>query len=178
MKYKFTIIIVSIFVIALLIYMFLFKCHRKLPELTNYSIVSNTGAVIPAKLYERTVKSTIDGKEENIEEFIICFNDSLISNQSSGNDDEKLYKYLVIVPKLKVIGLINNMKALKEKDNYICQESKEADMFTSMINNHTFFSNPPITKASFTDHKITFNTYGVLKKFGENIVISTTKVSP
>lgn len=171
MKYKFTIIGLSIFIIAFLIYIFCFKCHRKLPELCNYTIVSNTGATIPAKLYLRNVKSILSGKEQNIEEFILCFSDTIISNPLNISGDDKLYKFLVIVPNQKIIGLVNHMNDLKEKDKYICQASDEADTFTSIINNNTFFSNPPITRASFSNKKVVFNTYGVLKQFGESISI-------
>lgn len=177
MKNKFTIIIISLLIISFLIYMFLFRCHRKLPEVSNYNIVSNTGMTIPAKLYSRTVKAMIDGKEENIDEFILCFNDTLISNQLNVSGDNKLYKFLVIIPNQKIIGLINGMDALNEKETYVCQENDEADNFTSIINNRTFFSNPPIKEASFTDNKVIFNTYGVLKQFGESIIIETNRDS-
>lgn len=176
MKYKLTIIVASILIFVLLLYIYLFRCYRKLPEVSNYSIVSNRGLSIPAKLFSRNVKSKLNDKEEVINEFILCFNDTLISDVSNISGDEKLYKYLVIVPDLKIIGLVNSMNSLKEKDNYICQVDAEADNFTSMINNNTFFSNPPIKEASFTNKKIIFNTYGVLKIFGESIVIDTGNV--
>ncbi|UWY30148.1 hypothetical protein N4T20_09445 [Flavobacterium sp. TR2] len=171
MKYKITIIIISLITILLILYMFVLRCNRKLPELSNYNIVSNTGTIIPAKLYSRIVKSNIDGNEKIINEFILCFNDALISNKLNVSGDEKLYKYLVIVPDLKVIGLVNHAKSLKEKDIYICQTDDKADSFTSMINNRTFYSNPPIKEASFTREKIVFNTYGILKQFGDSIII-------
>lgn len=171
MKSKLTIIIICVLTISLLFYMYVTRCHRKLPELSNYNIVSNKGKLIPAKLYSRNVKSIIDGKEEAVDELILCFNDTLIAEKLNVSGDEKLYKYLVIVPDLKMIGLVNHMKSLKEKDKYICQTNDEADNFTSMINNRTFYSNPPIKEARFTNKKIIFNTYGILKQFGDSIVI-------
>lgn len=173
MKNKLTIIFISLLTIAVLFYMFVMKCHRKLPELSDYKIVSNTGKTVPAKLYSRTVNSKVNGKEQAVDELILCFNDSLVSNELNVIGDEKVYKYLVIVPDLKIIGLVNKMKALEEKDGYICQSDDEADNFTSMINNRTFFSNPPIKEADFTKGKVTFNSYGVLKKFGNSIIIVT-----
>ncbi len=147
------------------------KSHRKLPELSHYRIVSNTGKIVPAKLYSRTINSKINGKEQAVNEFILCFNDSLVSNELNVSGDEKVYKYLVVVPDLKMIGLVNKMKSLEEKDGYICQSDDEADNFTSIINNRTFFSNPPIKEANFADDKITFNTYGVLKQYGDSVII-------
>ncbi|TDO67872.1 hypothetical protein EV143_1255 [Flavobacterium chryseum] len=171
MKYKFTIIVISILVITCLFYMFISSCNRRLPEVSNYTIFSNTGMAMPAKLYSRTVKSVIDGKEENIDEFILCFNDTLIANHLNASGDDKVYKFLVIIPNKKIIGLVNNMNALKDKETHVCQENDDADNFTSIINNHTFFSNPPIKEATFTDKKIIFNTYGVLKQYGETAII-------
>lgn len=171
------IIIISIIATAILFYIFAMKCNRKLPELPNYRIVSNTGQSIPAKLYSRTVNAKIGNSEQAINEFILCFNDSLVSSKLNISGDEKVYKYLVIVPDLKMIGLVNKMKSLEEKDGYICQSDDEADNFTSIINNRTFFSNPPITDANFADGKITFNAYGVLKQFGDSIVIETVTTS-
>jgi hypothetical protein len=171
MKYKFTIIIISLLTLFIIFYMFVIRCNRKLPELPNYNIVSNTGVLIPAKLYSRIVKSSIDGEEKVINEFILCFNDTLISDKLNVSGDEKLYKYLVIIPDLKIIGLVNHTKSLKEKDSYVCQTGDEADGFTSMINNRTFYSNPPIKEASFTSKKIIFNSYGILKQFGDSIII-------
>lgn len=173
MKSKLTIILISVLAIAILLYMFVMKCYRKLPELPNYKIVSNTGKIVPAKLYSRTVNSKINDKEQAVNEFILCFNDSLVSNELNISGDEKVYKYLVVVPDLKMIGLVNKMKSLEEKDGYICQSDDEADSFTSIINNHTFFSNPPIKEANFTEGKVTFNTYGLLKQFGDSIIIET-----
>lgn len=173
MKFKFTIIIVSILILSVLFYMYAVKCYRKLPEVSNYSIVSNTGALIPAKLYSRVVKSTIDGKEEIVEELILCFNDTLILDKQNVSGDEKLYKYLVIIPDLKLIGLVNHIGSLKEKDKYICQTDDKADSFTSMINNRAFYDTPPIKEVSFTNKKIIFNTYGILKQFGDSIFIET-----
>ncbi|NRF39336.1 hypothetical protein [Pedobacter foliorum] len=177
MKFKLTIVIIGILTLSVLFYMYVVKCYRKLPELSNYSIVSNTGALIPAKLYSRVVKRTTDGKEEIIDELILCFNDTLISDKQNVSGDEKLYKYLVLIPDLKIIGLVNHINSLKEKDKYIWQTDDEADSFTSMINNRTFYSNPPIKAASFSNKKIIFNTYGILKRFGNSLVIETDNVS-
>lgn len=153
--------------------MFFIKCHRKLPELSNYTIVSNNGKKVPAKLYSRTVSSIVNGKEQVVYELLLCFNDAIISNSLNISGDEKVYKYLVIVPNLKMIGLVNKMNALEEKDGYLCQLDDEADYFTSIINNQTFFNNPPIKEINFTDNKIVFNTYGILKQFGKSIIIET-----
>lgn len=173
MKSKLTVILISVLAITIILYMFLMKCHRKLPELSDYKIVSNTGQTVPAKLYSRTVNSKVNGKEQAVYELILCFNDSIVSNELNISGDEKVYKYLVIVPDLKMIGLVNKMKSLEEKDGYVCQSDDEADNFTSMINNRTFFSNPPIKEASFNGNKIVFNSYGVLKQFGDTIIVET-----
>ena len=52
--------------------------------------------------------------------------------------------------------------------NYVCT-------YVDLINNYTFYSNPPIKKASFRDKKIVFNTYGILKQFGDKIIIEIDK---
>lgn len=171
MKYKFTIITISLLIIAFISYILFFRCSRKLPEFSNYTIVSNRGAVIPAKLYLRNKKSMVNGNEKKIEEFILSFSDSLINNDLNLSGDDKLYKFLVVVPNQKIIGLVNDMNALTEKDKCICQANDDADSFTSIINNRTFFNKPPITNASFTNKKVVFNTYGILKQFGESIIV-------
>ena len=172
MRNKFVVIIASIMALALLLFIYgQMKGCRKLTEVTKCTIMSDSGIAIPAKLYSRTVKSTIDGEEKVISELILSFDDKLILDKSNLSGDEKLYKYLVIIPGLKTVGLVNHMTSLKERDGYICQDKDEADGFTSIINNYTFFRNPPIKEASFLNGAVTFNTYGVLKRFGKSMVI-------
>ncbi|MGE7774161.1 hypothetical protein ACQKLP_05525 [Chitinophaga sp. NPDC101104] len=167
MKLKF-VIIVSVIVIAILLYLFSMKCYKKLPEVTSYRIVSNTGQSIPAKLYLRT---KTDNKEQVINELILCFNDSIVSSELNISGEDAVYKYLVIVPDYKLIGLVEQMGSLEEKEGYICQTNDAANKITPINNNFVFFTNPPIKDASFTAKNTTFNTYGILKQFGDSVII-------
>ena len=176
MKSKLGIISITIIIAAaILFYVFVMKYNKKLPELPSYQIVSNTGQSIPAKLYLRTVKAKFGNNDQEMDQFILCFDDSLVLNELNASGDEKVYKFLVISPELKMIGLINNMKTLEEREGYIYQSGHEADHFTSIINNFTFFSNPPIKEATITENKITFNTFGLLKQYGDKIIIEVTR---
>lgn len=171
MKKKIIIYIILIF--SILIYLFKLRCYRSLPELEEYRIVSDIGKPIPAKLYRRTITAKLDGIEKDINEIIICFNDTLVNNKLNISNKQRLSKFLVVIPDLKMIGLLNNPDSFSIKKHCICQKDKIADTFTSMINNHTFYNDPPIKKADFVDGKIVFNSYGVLKQFGNSIVIET-----
>ena len=169
MKNKFLIVIGSILVVIIAVYVYRMVFYQKLPEVVNYTIVSDKGTFIPAKLYSRIA----DDKGKNIQEFIICFNDTLIEDQSYISKYEKLEKYLLIVPKYEMMGLMERRNScLKEKDGYILQTSDDPNRFTSMINNTLLFEDPVIKEASFKKNQITFNTYGVLKKFGEKVIIN------
>lgn len=169
------IVIFSLIVAIILFYIFVMKNGRTLPELSSYRILSDTGVPIPAKLYSRTVDAEIGDKEVVVDELILSFSDSLVSDKLNDSNREKVYKFLVIVPDLKMIGLVNHMKSLEEREGYVCQSGDAANEFTSMINNRTAFSDPPIKKASFKTDKITFNTYGVLKQYGNSVVIEIGK---
>ncbi|PLK42152.1 hypothetical protein [Emticicia sp. TH156] len=169
MKTKF--IIIGIIVLIILSYLYLTHCYNKLPELLNYRIYSNNGKVIPAKLYKRVTKTLINNKTEYVEEVIICFDDSLINNKLNRFGEDELFKFLVIVPKFKMIGFVENPGSFKIKDKYICQVDDKADMFTSIINNHTIFKNPPITQSTFSEKGVVFNSYGILKNFGSEIYV-------
>lgn len=170
MKNKKIIILIIVF-FSTLIYILKFKCYRSLPEINNYKIVSDLGKKIPAKLYTRNINYKINGRQHNLKEIIICFDDSIITNDSKYINKEILSKFLIVIPDKKMIGLVNDPSSFKMKSNCICQTDEIADTFTSIINNHSYFSNPPIKKAVFTKNKIIFNSYGILKKYGENIII-------
>lgn len=172
---KVIIIIFSLILTALLFYVFAMRSNRKLPELSSYRIVSNTGRSIPAKLYSRTVDAKIGDKEVVVDELVLGFSDSLVSDKLNDFGEDQVFKFLVIVPELKMIGLVNHMQSLEEKDGYVCQSGDAANEFISMINNRTFFSDPPIKRASFNTDRITFNTYGVLKQYGDSVVVETGK---
>lgn len=172
MKNKKSIILI-ILTFSVLIYLFKFKCYRSLPEMTELKIVSNLGKQIPAKLYRRDITAKINGVEKDITEIILCFNDSLINDKLNISNKQRLSKFLVVIPDLKMIGIVNNQDSFNVKEYSICQTDRMADTFTSMINNHTFYNNPPIKKADFTNGKIVFNTFGILKQFGSSIIINT-----
>lgn len=164
MKYKKAkALLIVILIISIFIYLYNVNCYRTLPETSDYKIISNTGARIPAKLYLRTKRMK--------KEIIICFDDTLVSNELNISGDEKLDKYLVIASDLKIIGLVDHTTSFIVKDKCICQTEEEADYFTSMINNYSFYKNPPIKEATFSDKKIVFNTYGILKKYGDSIIV-------
>ncbi len=167
MKTKF--IIIGVIVLVILSYLYLTQCCNKLPELANYRIYSDNGKAIPAKLYKRVTKTLVNDKTEYVEEIIIYFDDSLINNKLNRSGEEKLFKFLVIVPKFKMIGLVESPSSFKIKDKHICQVDDQADMFTSIINNHAFFKNPPITQSTFSEKGVVINTYGILKNFGNEI---------
>lgn len=172
MKNKKIIILILFVCISTLIYFLKFRCYRTLPEITNYKIVSDLGIVIPAKLYSREVKTTVKGKEKVIHEIVIHFNDSLIDNKSNLSSQQRVSKFLLIIPELQMIGLMNKpTKSFKIKKDCICQTDKSADTFKSIVNNYALYSDPLIKRASFTNNKITFNTFGILKQFGDSIVI-------
>ena len=172
MKKNRTFFIILISVITFCAFFYNFRCYRKLPEITNFKIFSETGMPIPAKLYKREVESKINGKTLTIKEIIVCFDDVIIDNVSNTSNKQKVSKFIVVIPDLKMIGLINKPDSFEIKDDHLCQTDKIADTFTSMINNNVFFSKPPINEAQFSKDRIVFNTYGVLKKFGNKIIIS------
>lgn len=178
MKLKYIIITICFVITSLLIYIFLIDTDKKLPQLNDYTILSDNGLKIPAKLYSRVV--VYSGKQQKkVTEIIICFDESLLlQDKNQLNSDDKLYKYLVVIPELELIGLPNNQNSFKVKTNYILQTDEEADDFTSIVNNNTFFTHPPITKATFTKHGIAFNTYGILKQYGGNIIITKINKKP
>ncbi|UUC45189.1 hypothetical protein [Flavobacterium cerinum] len=173
MKTKKITLLISLLIVIISGYVWATKCHRKLPEVSSYSILSDTGQPIPAKLYSRIKEAKIDGKEQIIKEYILCFNDSLLSEPVS--EKERLYKYLVIVPVVEMIGLPDYMQSFKEKGKYLYQSDEEADIFTPIVNNYNFFEDPPIKKAIYTDKKISFNTFGVLKQFGNTVIVEIKK---
>lgn len=170
MKYKILIIITIIAIIGIF-YLFFVICTKH-PEIKTYSVLSDNGTQIPAKLYSREVISIMDGNEVSLKEIILCFDDSLVHNKLNAKGDEKLYKFLVIIPQYKTIGLINNINSIKVREGYLCQSSDDANKFTSIIDNRTFYKNPPIKEAQFEDKRVIFNTYGILREFGNSIIIS------
>ena len=48
--------------------------------------------------------------------------------------------------------------------------SDESNKFT-LLNNTTFFDDPPIKKMSFEEESITFNSFEGLKKYGQTIIL-------
>jgi len=168
---KTKIIIIGVIGLIIISYLYLTQCYNKLPELLNYRIYSDNGKVIPAKLYKRVTKTLVNDKTEYVEEVIICFDDSLINNKLNRSGYEELDKFLVIVPKFKMIGFVESPSSFKIKDKYICQVDDKADIFTSIINNYAYFEKPPITKSTFSEKGVVFNTYGILKNFGNEIYV-------
>lgn len=171
MNYKSVLFSVSFIAILSAIYFVVFPCHRKLPAQANYVIVSNTGQSIPAKLYARTVETKSNNQLLLVREFFLAFSDSLVLDSQNVLGEHHVPKFLVLVPYYKMIGIPDHMHDLKERDGYICQSSDKADYFAPIVNNHALFKNPPITEVQFTERKISFNTFGILKKFGQSIII-------
>ncbi|WP_342328013.1 hypothetical protein [Pedobacter sp. FW305-3-2-15-E-R2A2] len=62
MKSKF-IVVVTVLIAALVVYIFLRRSDRELLEVIKCCVTSNTGVVIPARLYSRVASPTIDGKQ-------------------------------------------------------------------------------------------------------------------
>ena len=176
MANKGTLITAIVSMACVILFLFLIKCPKKLRELANYKVTSNTGSVVPAKLYSRFVQSTVNGKNKRIKELILSFDDNIVSDKANISGDKKLYKYLLIIPEFKMIGLVDHAGSLVEKEHYLCQYDDKANNFTSIINNKFFFAAPPVTKADFKNSVVVFNTYGILKKFGDSIIVETEGV--
>lgn len=166
------IVVISLVVIILGIFKLSQETEITLPKLNDYKIVSNTGTPIPAILYSSKVKYT---ENSNVNKIIVCFDDSLLTDSNNLLKDHKLYKYLVVVPQLKMIGYPEKIKTFRLEEENLIQTGHDADQFTSVVGNFTFFTDPPIKKASYNEDRIVFNTYGILKQYGDSIIIEKIK---
>lgn len=165
-------LVISILILIGLVFYFASSmCYKKLPVLLNYKIFGSNGQRIPAKLYFRKSESNKNNKSLIIKELVLVFDDSIIKSQLNKEGESKLHKYLLFIPSEKIIGLINNSNSFEVKEDCICQNSENADIFTSIINNRSFFNDPPIKKAVFSKNKIIFNSFGILIGFGNEITI-------
>lgn len=131
----------------------------------KYNIVNEAGEKIPATLYYRNIDVEIGNKIENVYEIVVFF-------------DEKLKMKLnpiVVVPKYKFIGLIEGGESGFIKfENKVFQLSQESNKFT-MLDNTTYFNDPPIKKKNFEGKLISFNSFEKLKEYGQTIILKKIK---
>lgn len=128
----------------------------------SYTLTNEHGKAIPSKIFSRKIQTKTNGKKESVYEILIFFDD---------NKNMKHYNPLVIIPKYKMIGMVEGGK--KEfwlVGNKIYQLSDKSNKFTS-LDNAVFFDNPPIKEVHFLEKKITFNSFEGLKKYGQTIIL-------
>lgn len=120
----------------------------------KYTIVNETNDKVPGTVYYRNVDVNVGGKKENVYELVIFFDKEL----------KMKFNPIVVVPKYELIGVVERGESGFIKfGNKLYQLSDESNKFT-LLNNTTFFDDPPIKKMSFEDKSITFNSFEGLKK--------------
>jgi hypothetical protein len=158
-----SICLVALFLIAIVIF---FTIGRILQVDNNVKIYGAAGNIIPSKVYarQRLIKNS-KGELEEISELIVFFDEEFV--------DSKTLDVLVIVPKFKQIGIPQGDRNAftRISNKIIYQKDRNVDNFTSVVNNFTYFEDPPIKYANFYNDRVVFNSYGNLKQFGDSIII-------
>jgi hypothetical protein len=127
----------------------------------KYTIINETNDKVPGTIYYRNVDVNIGGKTENVYELVIFFDKELKMKLNP----------IIVVPKYKLIGVVEGgERGFIKFGNKIFQLSDESNKFT-LLNNTTFFDDPPIKKMSFEEESITFNSFEGLKKYGQTIIL-------
>ena len=162
MKKQFIVILILIISFVSIVSIFIFQDSKMLKPTTNYSIVSDLGKNIPARIYSRIDTIGVGNKKENVFELVIFFNKELKMEINP----------IVVVPRYKIIGVPQG----RESDfirfgNKIIQISSESNIITLLNNNFYYEDNPPITMQTFEEAKISFNSFDNLKKYEKNIII-------
>jgi len=131
----------------------------------EYNIVNEADKEIPGALYCRNADVEIGDRIENVYEIVIFF-------------DEKLKMKLnpiVVIPKYKFIGLIEGGESGFIKfGSKVFQLSDESNKFT-MLDNTTYFNDPPIKKKNFEGKLISFNSFEKLKDYGQTVILKKIK---
>ena len=148
----------SLILIAALSF-FYFKDAILLVKEENYAIVNETNRKIPATFYSKNVVVDIGGKAESVYEILIFF------------DEEQELNPIVIIPKYKLIGLVEGgRRGFIKFGSNVLQLSDDSNKFI-MLNDATFFDEPPIKNIRFEDDYIVFNTFKGLKKYGPTLIM-------
>lgn len=161
MKIKKIMLIVILIIFTLIIYTI--QKGGVLKFENTYTISNEKGENIPAKIYSRTITSTVNDKEEKVYEILVFFED---------DKNIKYYNPILFIPKLKIVGIVDGGK----KDflfigNNLFQKSEKANQFTSLTNSLIFDGTPPIYEISFKEKEIVFNSFEGLKKYGTNLIL-------
>ncbi|QFG52476.1 hypothetical protein [Chryseobacterium sp.] len=148
----------SLILIAALSF-FYFKDAILLVKEENYAIVNETNRKIPATFYSKNVVVDIGGKAESVYEILIFF------------DEEQELNPIVIIPKYKLIGLVEGgRRGFIKFGSNVLQLSDDSNKF-NMLNDTAFFDDPPIKQMRFDHDYIVFNTFKGLKKYGATIIL-------
>ncbi|MDF0720092.1 hypothetical protein P0M11_08780 [Kaistella sp. PBT33-4] len=148
----------SLILIAALSF-FYFKDAILLVKEENYAIVNETNRKIPATFYSKNVVVDVGGKAESVYEILIFF------------DEEQELNPIVIIPKYKLIGLVEGgRRGFIKFGSNVLQLSDDSNKF-NMLNDTAFFDDPPIKQMRFDHDYIVFNTFKGLKKYGATIIL-------
>ena len=148
----------SLILIAALSF-FYFKDAILLVKEENYAIVNETNRKIPATFYSKNVVVEVGGKAESVYEILIFF------------DEEQELNPIVIIPKYKLIGLVEGgRRGFIKFGSNVLQLSDDSNKF-NMLNDTAFFDDPPIKQMRFDHDYIVFNTFKGLKKYGATIIL-------
>lgn len=143
---------------------FAWLCLRDIKMLhmdENYTIVNEANKTITATIYDRNVDVKVGEKYENVDELVVFFDREL----------NLKYNPIVIVPKYQLIGVIEGGEnGFIRIGNKVFQCSDKANPFT-LLDNAAFFDLPPITEKQFENHRILFNSFEGLKKYGNTIIL-------
>ncbi|MXS72118.1 hypothetical protein GSF70_12910 [Flavobacteriaceae bacterium W22] len=155
-------VLISIILLCL-VFFYIIQSGTLLKYESKYSLLNDSGNVVPAKIYSRTIKSKINGKNQEIYQILVFFND---------NQNMKSFNPILFIPKQNIVGVVESGK----KDflffgNKAFQKSDKSNKFTSLTNSLFFDSNPPIYKISFNDKEIVFNSFNELKVYGETLTL-------
>lgn len=154
-------LILMVLVLIVAIAWFFLQDIKALEIEKSYTIVNETNEKIPGTIYYRNVDVNIGGKNENVCELLIFFDKEL----------KMKFNPIVVVPKYKLIGVVEDgEKGFIKFGNNFYQLSDKSNKFT-LLNDTTFFDNPPIKKISFEENSITFNSFEELKKYGQTIIL-------
>jgi hypothetical protein len=139
----------------------------------GYTISGSSGKKIPADIFIKTVTDDEDekGSSREVDELIISFDDSLVENQPEDSKDEKLYKYIIIVPSEKLMGLSGDQNGFYILGEKLIQTHELATTFKPMVGNTAYYTNPPVKFATYVNNKVVFNSFGPLSRYGDSIVI-------
>ena len=154
-------IIFIVFILVAALAWFFLKDSKTLKIEESYTVVNENNKKIPATLYYRNVDVEVGSKMENVYEIVIVFDKEL----------EMKINPVVIVPKYKLIGLVEGgEKGFIKFGNKVFQLSDKSNKFT-MLDNAIFFDDPPIKKMHFDEKTIIFNSFEGLKKYGQIIML-------